>query len=188
MFKHGKRKSHTYIPVCLLALLLLLTLLQHADLDHADEDVEEVELQRDGLIDRIALHDASLRKTSMVQHLLHVIEREAAKDGQSTIQPDLLRVGQGAGGGRGDDERGEAGGGDDGGTGEEGTADVEVLLLLGRGAHDGEGAHHGDGVEAGAGEDGGRAEGEEGGDKGGLGGVEGCPHGVLGNIAVPMSQ
>ena len=127
---------------------------------------------------------APLGEAGVVQDLLDVVEGEAAKDGQTTVQPDVLSEGECADRGGGDDEGSEAGGGDDGGTGEEGTADVEVLLLLSSGTDHGESAHHGDSVETGAAEERGRNEGEEGSDKGSLGGVESCPHGVLGDVAV----
>lgn len=120
----------------------------------------------------------------MVQHLLHIVQRKAAEQGQATPQPHVLGEGQRAHGGGGEHEGREAGRHDDGGAGEEGPADVQVLLLLGGRADEGDGAHHGDGVETGAGDEGAGGEGEERGDEGGLGRVEGGPEGVLGKVAI----
>lgn len=159
-------------------------MLHHQDLDHSDEDVQEVQLEGNGLVDGVTAHDTSLGETGVVQNLLDVVESEATKDGEATVQPDALGKGNGSDGGSGEDERSEAGDGDDGSTGEERASDVEVLLLLGSGADERQAAHHGNGVETSAGDERAGDEGEQRGDKGGLGDVEGGPHGVLGDIAV----
>lgn len=164
--------------------LLPPALLHHQDLDHPDEDVQEVQLERDALVDRVPLDHAPLSKSRVVEHLLYVVERETTEHSQSSVQPDILSKGQGSDGGGGDNQGREARGHDDSCAGEEGTTDVQVLLLLGCRANDGDGAHHGHGVQAGAGDEGPGGEGEEGSDEGCLCGVEGGPESVLGNIAV----
>lgn len=164
--------------------LLPPVLLHHQDLNHPDKDIQEVQLQRDALVDRVPLDHAPLSKSRVVQNLLHIVERETAKQSQSSVQPDVLGEGQGSDGGRGDDQGREAGGHDDTSASQERSADVEVLLLLGCRTDDGDGAHHGHGVQARAGEKGAGGEGDEGSDEGGLGGVEGGPEGVLGDVAV----
>lgn len=118
----------------------------------------------------------------MVQDLLNVVEGEATKDDETTVEPDVLGPHEGAGGGGGKDHGGETGESDDGDTSEEGTADVKVLLLLGGGADKGDAAHETDRVETSAGEDGGVEEHERR-QKSGLGDVEGGPEGVLGDVA-----
>lgn len=78
-------------------------LLHAQDLDHADENVNEVELKRDRLIDGVLGDQATLSRACMVQHLLHIIlnisqhlsllqfrqrvtnERKASKDCQASI-------------------------------------------------------------------------------------------------------
>ena len=48
--------------------------LAHAqDLYHADEDVDKVQLKRDGLVDGVLGDQAGLSLACMVQHLLNVI-------------------------------------------------------------------------------------------------------------------
>lgn len=118
----------------------------------------------------------------MIQDLLHIIQREAAKDGQAAVEPDALAPHQGPRRGDGHNQRCEAADCDDGHAGQEGTAQVEVFFLLGGCADEGDAAHHGDGVETGAGEEGGLEE-EEGGEDAGLGDVEGGPEGVFGDVA-----
>ena len=164
--------------------LLPAVLLHHEDLDHANKDVQEVELKRNGLVDGILLDDTSLSETSVVENLLDIIEGEATENGKATIEPEALSEGEGADGGGGEDERSETRDGDNGSTSEERTTDVEVLLLLGSGTDEGDGAHHGESVETGASEESGRSHSEERSDKGGLGGVEEGPAGILGNVAV----
>lgn len=58
------------------------------NLYHADENVQEVQLKRNALVDRVAYHAASLSHLGVVQNLLHIVQGEAAKDGETTIQPD----------------------------------------------------------------------------------------------------
>jgi len=124
----------------------------------------------------------------MVQNLLDIIQREAAKHRQATIQPDTLTPHQSAGSGSGQGQGSETGDGDDGDAGEQRPAEVEVFFLLGSGADEGDAAHHGEGVEACAGEESGLEE-EEGGEDAGLGYVEGGPEGVFRDVAflVPLS-
>lgn len=172
------RVTHTHTRTRLPAVLL-----HHQDLDHADKDVEEVELEGDALVDGVLGEAAGVRQAGVVQHLLHVVQGEAAEDGEAAVQPEVLGEGERAHGRGGQEHGGETGDGDDGGAGEEGTADVQVLLLLSGGTDDGQGAHHGNRVGTGAGEQRHGDKGEHGSDKSGLGGVESCPEGVLGNVA-----
>lgn len=174
----------SFHPPTATPLLLFVLLLHHENLDEADEDVEEIELERDALVDRISLDNTALGKTGVVQHLLDIIQGKATKEGQTTVQPDVLGEGQGTDGSGGKDQGSEARDGDNGSTGKERTADVEVLLLLSGGADERDTAHHGDGVETGTGEERGRGDGHEGGDESGLGSVEDSPEGVLGDVAV----
>lgn len=167
-------------------LLLSSVLLHHQDLDHADKDVEEVELEGDALVDGIPAHHTSLGEAGVVQNLLDVVEGEATENGETTVQPQALSEGEGSDGGGGDDERGETRGSDDGGTSQKRATNVEVLLLLSSGTDDRDTTHHGDSVETSTGDEGTRNEGEERGDKGGLGGVEGGPESVLGDIAANL--
>ena len=53
------------------------------DLHQADEDVDEVELERDGLVDHITLHEAALGHAGVVEDLLDVVKGEAAEDGEA---------------------------------------------------------------------------------------------------------
>lgn len=70
---------------------LLPVVAAHAeDLDHADENVDEVELEADTLVDDIALHVTPLGKASVVQDFLDIVESEATKDSKTTVQPDAL--------------------------------------------------------------------------------------------------
>ena len=119
----------------------------------------------------------------MVQHFLHVVQCETTKDGQATVQPEVLRPHQRAGGGGRQDERGEARKCDDGDTGEEGPTEVEILLLLGRRANKGDGAHQTDRVEPGTGEERWLHE-HEGREQHGLRDVEGAPESVFLDITV----
>lgn len=119
-----------------------------------------------------------------MQHLLHVIQSEAAKDGKTTIQPDVLSEGQCPDSGSGDDKRGQARSSDDSSTSQKGSTDVEVFLLLGGSADDRQGTHHGNSVEASAGEKGHRDKCQHRSDKGGLSGVEGSPESILGDVAI----
>lgn len=157
-------------------------LLHGQDLHHPHKDVDKVQLQRDALVDRVLGQQPPLGEARMVQHLLHVVQREAAEDGQAAVQPDVLGPHEGAGGGGGDDHGRETRERDDGHAREQRAAEVEVLLLLGGGADEGDGAHHAGCVEASAGEDG-RVHEEEGGEEGGLAEVEGGPEAVFLDVA-----
>lgn len=163
--------------------LLPAVVLHHQNLHHPHEDVDEVELKRNALVNGILADDAALRQAGVVQDLLDVVQGEAAEDGKTAVERDALGDGERADGSGGQDHGREAGGDDDAEAGQERSADVEVLVLLSGGADDGEGSHHGDGVEAGAGEEGTGDHRQERGDHGGLGRVEGRPHGVLGDVA-----
>ena len=164
--------------------LLSAALLHHQDLDHPNEDVQEVELERDTLVDRVLLDDARLGHPRVIQDLLDIVESEATKDSETTVQPQALSQGEGTSRGRRDDEGRKTGDSDDGSTGEKGTADVQVLLLLGSGTNEGDGAHHGNGIETRAGNQSARGEGEERRDESGLGSIEGGPECVLGNVTI----
>lgn len=118
----------------------------------------------------------------MMQYLLHVPERHSAKHCQSTIQPDALRQHQRPRRRRWDDKRRKAGECDDGEAAEKGSAEVQVFLLLGGGADEGDAAHHANSVEAGAGEEG-RVEEEEWREESGLCDVEGGPESVFRYVA-----
>lgn len=164
--------------------LLSSVLLHHQDLDHPDEDVEEVELQRDTLVDGITAHNTGLGQARVVKHLLDIVQGEAAKDGETTVQPEVLSEGQSSDGSGGDEEGSKTRSSDDGSTGQERTTDVQVLLLLSSGADNSQTTHHGKGVETGTGEEGTGDEGEKRGDEGSLGGIESGPEGVLGDVVV----
>lgn len=120
----------------------------------------------------------------MVKHLLHIIQSEAAKDGKTTVQPDVLSESQGPDSGSRDNKRGQTRGGDDGSTGQKRSANVEVFLLLSRSADDRQGTHHGDSVEASAGEKRHGDKRQHGSDKGSLSGIKGSPEGILGDVAI----
>lgn len=158
-------------------------MLHHQNLDHSDEDVEEVQLKRDALVDGVLLDDAALSETGVVKNLLDVVQSEATKDGETTVQPDVLSKGEGTGSGGGNDERSETRDGDDSSTGQQRSTNVEVLLLLGSSTNEGDGTHHGNSVETGTGDQSTRGECDQGSDEGSLSGVEGSPESVLGNVA-----
>ena len=169
-------------------LLAVVVAAQHQDLDHADEDVEEVKLKADGLVDGVGLVEAALSETGLVLDLLDVIEGEATEDGKTTVEPNVLGPGKGADGVGREDQRSETGNGNNASTGKEGTANVEVLVLLGGGTDKGEAAHHSNGVETGASDKSGAGHGEERSDHGSLGGVEDGPGGILGDVAVTATM
>ena len=121
----------------------------------------------------------------MLQYLLHIIQRKPPKHRQPPIKPNPFTPHQSPRSSHREDEGSETGNRDDGDTGEEGRAEVEVFLLLGGCADEGDGTHHGGCVEAGAGEEGGLEE-EEGGEDGGLGDVEAGPEGVFLDVAVGL--
>ena len=65
--------------------------ISHAqDLDHSDEDVEEVKLKADTLVDDILSHKAGLSKSGVVKDLLDIVECEATENCKTSIQPDVL--------------------------------------------------------------------------------------------------
>ncbi|KKA17376.1 hypothetical protein T310_8777, partial [Rasamsonia emersonii CBS 393.64] len=132
--------------------------LHSQDLDHPDEDVDEVEFQADALIHRVLLDNAPLGETGVVQDPLHIIQGEAAEHGETAVQPDPLRPHQGARSGRRKDQRSEAGEGDESDTGQQRTAQVQVLLLLGRGTDKRDRAHHSHRVETSTSKESGRQE------------------------------
>jgi hypothetical protein len=165
---------------------LLPVVAPHAeDLDHADEDVNEVKLEADTLVDDVTLHVATLGKTGVVQNLLHIIEGEATKDSQSTVQPDALRPHESAGSSGGKDHRSKTGESDDSNTSEEGTTEVQVLLLLSGSTNESNGTHHADSVETSASEDS-RVHEHQRREERSLGQVEQSPAAILQDVAIEM--
>lgn len=178
---------------------LLPPLLHAQDLDQPDEDVDKVELEADALLDGVPGDHAALGHAGVVQDLLDVVQGEATKDGQTTVQPEVLSPHQGAGSGGGQDQRGESRERNDGNTGEQGATEVEVLFLLGGGTDEGDGTlirvsggnllksfyayHHSNSVQTSAGEEG-RLHEEERRKQSSLRQVEGSPESILGNVAV----
>lgn len=68
--------------------LLPPSLLHSQNLNHTHKDVDEVELQGDGLVYGVLLHEATLGHAGVGEDLLHVVESEAAEDldeGQSVL-------------------------------------------------------------------------------------------------------
>lgn len=175
------------LQICIVAVNhtegLLPPLLHGQDLDHPDEDVDEVQLEVDGLVDGILGHEAALGHACVMQDLLDIVQSEAAEDGKTAVQPDVLSPHQSAGCGCRNDHGGEAGESNNGNTGEERAAEVHVLVGFRSGADECERAHQASSVETGTCEDGGVHE-EERGEEGGLSDVEGGPQGVLLDIAV----
>lgn len=167
--------------------LLSSVLLHGQDLDHANEDVDEVELKADGLIDGVTLDQAALAKTGVVQDLLNVVEGEATKDDETTVEPDVLSEHESTGGGGGKDQRSKTRESDNSDTSKKRATDVEVLVGLGSGTNKGNAAHKANSVETSTGEDG-RVVEHEGRQEGGLGQVEGGPEGVLGDVAAGGRQ
>lgn len=162
--------------------LTAIVALHSQNLDHADEDVDEIQFKADALIDNIAADQASLGHASVVQDLLNIVEGEATEDGKTPIQPDLLRPHQGAGSSGGKDERGESRESNNGHTGKERSTEVQVFLLLGRGTDKGDRAHHSNGVQTSAGKQSGVHEHQRR-EKSSLGNVESRPKTVLHHIA-----
>jgi hypothetical protein len=133
---------------------LLLPPLHAKNLHHANKNIQKVQLQTNTLIDNILPDHPPLSHASMLQDLLHVVQGEASKDSETTIQPNLLTPHQRAGGGGREHKRCKAGDGHDGDTGQKGTTEVEVFFLFGGGADESDGTHHAERVDTGAGEDG----------------------------------
>ena len=152
-------------------------------LHHPHKNIDEIQLQTHTLIHHIPPYHSPLSQPRMVQHLLHIIQRESSKDRQPAPQPHPLTPHKRPCCRCWEYERSEAGNGDDCDASQEGAAKVEVFLLAGGGADEGDGAHHCGGVEAGAGEEG-RVQKEEWGEDSGLGEVEGRPKGIFLDVAV----
>jgi hypothetical protein len=179
----GQYQSHCAASSQILSVVFLAPPLRHAqDLHHPDEDVEEVQLQTDTLVHHILPHHSPLGHPRMLQNLLDVVQRKAAKHGEPAVQPDLLAPHQCPGGGGGEDQGCETRESDDGHASQQGAAEVEVFFLFGGRADKGDRTHHANGVNSGAGEKG-RGEQHEGGKDGGLGYVEAGPEGVLLHVA-----
>ena len=165
---------------------LLPVVASHAkDLDHADEDVDEVKLEADTLVDNVTLHVSTLSKAGVVQNLLDIIESEATEDSQSTVQPDALGPHQSASSSGGKDHGSKTGESDDGNTSEEGTTEVQVLLLLSGSTNESNGAHHADSVKTSAGEDS-RVHEHQRGEERSLGQVEQSPAAILQDVAIEI--
>lgn len=162
-------------------------MLHGQDLNHTDKDVDEVELQANSFVDGISPHETALTHSCVLKHLLDIVEGEATKDGETTIQPNVFSEGQGTSSGGWKDHGSETRKSDDGDTSKEGTTEVEILFLLGGGTNESDGAHHTDSVETSASEDS-RSEEEHGREKSGLSEVEGGPEAVLGNVAAGLCQ
>lgn len=165
--------------------LLSSVLLHGQNLDHTNEDVDEVKLEANGLVDRITLDQTALAETGVVEDLLDVVEGEATEDDETTVQPEVLGEHECASGGGGENQWSETRKSDNGDTGEERATNVEVLVCLGSGTDECDAAHQTNSVETGASEDGGVVE-HEGRQESGLGQVEGGPEGVLGDVAADV--
>lgn len=118
----------------------------------------------------------------MGQNLLDVVQGETTEDSEATVQPDLVRPGKSASGGGGEGERGKTGESNDGDTSEQRSTEVQVLLLLGGGADEGQRTHHSDSVETSASEEGGMHE-HQGREESGLSDVETSPETILHHVA-----
>lgn len=162
--------------------LLPPALLHSQDLDHPDEDIDEVQLEVDGLVDGILGHEAALGHAGVVKDLLHIVESEATKDSKTAVQPDVFSPHQCAGSGGGYDHGGKTRKSNDGNTSEQRATEVHVLVGLGGSANERKRAHETSSVETGACENG-RVHEEERGKEGGLGDIEGSPESVLLDVA-----
>lgn len=152
------------------------------DLNHADENVDKVQFKANALVDNVTLRQAPLRHAGVGQDLLDVVQGETTEDSEATVQPDLVRPGKSASGSGGEGERGKTGKSDDGDTSEQRSTEVQVLLLLGGGANEGNRTHHSNRIEASTGEKGGVHE-HQGREESGLGDVETGPETILHHIA-----
>lgn len=157
------------------------------DLDHTDEDIDEVQLKADTLVDDILADQASLSHAGVVENLLDVIEGETTEDSETTVQPDLLRPQQSAGGSSGEDERSETGESDNGHTSEQRSTQVHVLLLLSSGTDESDRTHHSSGVKTSTSKDS-RVHEHQGRQERGLGDVESCPETILHDVANDLSE
>lgn len=138
------------ITFCSSSLLLSPSLLHGQYLYHPHENVDEIKLQRNGFVDSILPESSLLRHSRMRQNLLRVVKREPAKHCKSSIQPQVLSPHQRSRGSSGQHQRRQARKCHNRYASKEGTTDVQVLLLLRRGADKGNGTHHSNGIEAGA--------------------------------------
>lgn len=180
-----------------------ITLLHSKNLDKAYENVDEVELQGDGLIHHVALHHSAFCHAGVVQNLLHIIERETGEDGKTageevsikkrmlkidemyspSVEPDILRPHQRSCGCRGNDQRSKTRESNDSDASQERATKVEILVLLSSRSNEGDGAHDANGVEACASQDG-RAEEEHRGKQSSLCDVEACPQTILEHVVL----
>ena len=152
------------------------------DLNHTNEDVDEVQLKADALVDNITLDVTALSQARVVQDLLHIVESKATEDSQTTIQPDTLRPHQRASSGGGENHGSETGESDQGHTSEERTTEVQVLLLLGSSTDKGDRAHQTDGVDTSTSEQS-RVVEHQRREERGLGDVESSPEAILCDVA-----
>ncbi len=119
----------------------------------------------------------------MIQNLLNIVEGKATEDGKAAVEPDVFGECESSNRGRRNDEGSEARDGDNGRASKQRAANVQVFLLLRGRSDEGYGTHHSNCVKSGPSDECGWAESEERCDECSLGGVEGGPKGVLGNIA-----
>lgn len=59
------------------------------------QDVNHIKFEADRLVYRVALHDASFGKPSVLKDLLGIKEDESTKDGEATIQRNAFTDGEG---------------------------------------------------------------------------------------------
>lgn len=166
-----------------MASCLLAVVAAHAqNLDHADEDVDEVQLEANTLVHNITLDNSALGQARVVEDLLDIVEGEATEDGQTTVKPDALRPHQSAGSSGGQNHGSKTGQSNEGHTSKKRATEVEVLLLLGSSTDEGNRAHKTNGVDTGTSEQS-RVVEHQRGEEGGLGQVESGPEAVLHDIA-----
>ena len=118
----------------------------------------------------------------MVEHLLHIVQGKSTKDGETTVQPDVLGEHQSAGSGSRDDHGSETRKRDDGDTSEKRTTEVHVLVSLCGSTDKSKRAHHSSSVQSSASENSGMHE-EEGRQEEGLSAIESGPEGILLHVA-----
>lgn len=155
------------------------------DLDHANEDVDKVQLKADALVDNISLHQASLGHPGVRQDLLDVVQSEATEDSETTVQPDLLRPHQRAGSSSGKNKGRKSGESNDGHTSEQRATEVQVLLLLGSRSNKSNRAHHSNSVKTGTRENSGVHE-HQWGEERSLREVEPSPQSILHDVAIAV--
>jgi hypothetical protein len=122
----------------------------------------------------------------VVENLLHIVEREPAKDGQASIQPDVLREGKCPYCCGGEHEGRKSGNGNESDTSKEGSAEVQVFLLFSCRSNKGDRAHHSYCVESSTGDQCRWCHEEKRRKEGTLRDVESGPETILGEIAVPI--